>query len=64
MKIEQLLVQYFYIAKEVTLQGLGTFRLSPDFVMPMENDVTLKTKNSSKKRSTMITPNQGMMKAI
>jgi len=38
MKIEQLLVQHFYIAKEVTLQGMGTFILSPDFVMPKESD--------------------------
>ena len=38
MKIEQLLVQHFYMAKEVTLQGMGTFTLSPDFVAPKEND--------------------------
>ncbi len=38
MKIEQLLVQHFYNAREVTLQGMGTFTLSPDFVMPKEND--------------------------
>ena len=38
MKIEQLLVQHFYNAREVTLQGMGTFTLSPDFVMPSEND--------------------------
>jgi hypothetical protein len=38
MKIEQLLVQHFFIAKEVTLQGMGTFTLSPDFVMPSEKD--------------------------
>lgn len=38
MKIEQLLVQHFYNAKEVTLQGMGTFTLSPDFVMPKETD--------------------------
>lgn len=38
MKIEQLLVQHFYNAKEVTLQGMGTFMLSPDFVMPKETD--------------------------
>lgn len=38
MKIEQLLVQHFYNTKEVTLQGMGTFTLSPDFVMPMEKD--------------------------
>lgn len=38
MKIEQLLVQHFYNAKEVTLQGMGTFTLSPGFVMPSEKD--------------------------
>ena len=38
MKIEQLLVQHFYNCKEVTLQGMGTFTLSADFVMPKEND--------------------------
>jgi hypothetical protein len=38
MKIEQLLVQHFYKTGEVTLQGMGTFTLSPDFVMPKEND--------------------------
>jgi len=38
MKIEQLLVQHFYITKKVTLQGIGTFTLSPDFVLPPDND--------------------------
>lgn len=38
MKIEQLLVQHFYNAKEVTLQGIGTFTLSPDFVMPKDSE--------------------------
>jgi hypothetical protein len=38
MKIEQLLVQHFYNNREVTLQGMGTFTLSPDFAMPKEND--------------------------
>lgn len=38
MKIEQLLVQHFYNNKEVTLQGMGTFTLSGDFVMPKEHD--------------------------
>lgn len=41
MKIEHLLVQHFYSAKQVTLQGIGTFSLSPDFVMPSENDKDL-----------------------
>jgi hypothetical protein len=38
MKIEQLLVQHFYNSGQVTLQGMGTFTLSPDFVAPKEND--------------------------
>jgi hypothetical protein len=38
MKIEQLLVQHFYIAKKVTLQGIGSFTLSPDFIVPAETD--------------------------
>ena len=41
MKIEHLLVQHFYNAKQVTLQGVGTFNLSPDFIMPLENDKDL-----------------------
>ncbi len=41
MKIENLLVQHFYNVKEVTLQGMGTFKLSPDFVLPPENDKDL-----------------------
>ena len=41
MKIEQLLVQHFYNARTVTLQGLGTFTLSPDFVLPSENEKDL-----------------------
>lgn len=38
MKIEQLLVQHFYNNREVTLQGMGTFTLSADFVPSKEND--------------------------
>ncbi len=38
MKIEQLLVQHFYSQKEISLQGMGTFTLSPDFVVPTETD--------------------------
>ncbi|MFM2325840.1 MAG: hypothetical protein RIR31_42 [Bacteroidota bacterium] len=38
MKIEQLLVQHFYITKQVTLQGIGTFTLSPDFITPPDSD--------------------------
>jgi hypothetical protein len=38
MKIEQLLVQHFYNNRVITLQGMGTFTLSPDFVAPKEND--------------------------
>ncbi|MBC7889273.1 MAG: hypothetical protein H7Z13_15455 [Ferruginibacter sp.] len=38
MKIEQLIVQYLYISKQVTLQGIGTFKLDPLVVLPAEND--------------------------
>ena len=38
MKIEQLLVQHFYNHRLITLQGMGTFTLSPDFVLPPDND--------------------------
>lgn len=38
MKIEHLLVQHFYKQRQVTLQGIGSFSLSPDFVMPSESD--------------------------
>ncbi|MFN8243206.1 MAG: hypothetical protein U0X40_04045 [Ferruginibacter sp.] len=38
MKIEQLLVQHFYQHRQITLQGLGTFTLSPDIALPADND--------------------------
>lgn len=38
MKIEHLLVQHFYNTKQVTLQGVGTFNLSADFILPADND--------------------------
>jgi hypothetical protein len=38
MRIEPLLVQYFYNTKQVSLQGVGTFRLSSDFIMPAATD--------------------------
>ncbi len=38
MKIEQLLVQHFYNVREVTLQGIGTFTLSPDFITPKDSE--------------------------
>jgi hypothetical protein len=41
MKIEHLLAQHFYAAKELTLQGIGKLTLSPDFVMPLETDKEL-----------------------
>jgi hypothetical protein len=41
MKIEQLLVQHFYNTKQVTLQGVGTFNLSPDFILPADNEKDL-----------------------
>jgi hypothetical protein len=38
MKIEQLLVQHLYNTKELSLQGIGTFQLSGNVVLPAEND--------------------------
>ncbi|MEO6550347.1 MAG: hypothetical protein ABIN94_20245 [Ferruginibacter sp.] len=38
MKIEQLIVQYLYLNKQVTLQGIGTFKLDPNVMLPAEND--------------------------
>jgi hypothetical protein len=38
VKIEQIIVQYLYTNKEVTLQGIGKFRLNPEVVMPSGND--------------------------
>ncbi len=38
MKIEQLIVQHLYNSKKVTLQDIGTFILSPDVTIPVEND--------------------------
>jgi hypothetical protein len=38
VKIEQLIVQYLYSNKQVTLQGIGTFKLDASVVLPAEND--------------------------
>ena len=38
MKIEQLLVQYLYNSKQVSLQGIGIFTLNPGIILPAEGD--------------------------
>jgi hypothetical protein len=38
MKIEQLLVQHLYNNKELSLQGIGTFHLSDNVVLPADNE--------------------------
>jgi hypothetical protein len=38
MKIEQLLVQHLYNSKELSLQGIGTFHLSDNVVLPADNE--------------------------
>jgi len=38
MKIEQLLVQYLYNNKKVSLQDIGMFHISPDINLPVDND--------------------------
>ena len=38
MKIEQLIVQYLYNNKSVTLQNIGTFEVSDDVRLPLDNE--------------------------
>jgi hypothetical protein len=38
VKIEQLIVKYLYLNKQVTLQGIGTFRLDPAVLLPAGNE--------------------------
>ncbi len=38
MKIEQLIVQYLYTNKKVTLQDIGVFYLSPNVTIPMDHE--------------------------
>ena len=38
MKIEQLIVQYLYNNKSVTLQNIGTFEVSADVKLPLDNE--------------------------
>ncbi len=38
MKLEHLLTQYFYTSKEISLQGIGRFFLSQDFVLPLDTE--------------------------
>ncbi|MEP6711620.1 MAG: hypothetical protein ABJA37_04345 [Ferruginibacter sp.] len=38
MKIEQLIVQYLYNHKKVTLQDIGSFSISPDIIVPSDNE--------------------------
>lgn len=38
MKVEQLLVQYLYKNKTVSIQDIGTFTISPETIIPMEGD--------------------------
>jgi hypothetical protein len=38
MKLENYLARHLYNVKELTLQGIGKFELSPDFVAPVEGD--------------------------
>lgn len=38
MKLDQLIVQYLYKNKSVSLQEIGTYTLSPDVVIPLESE--------------------------
>ncbi len=41
MKIEELIVQYFYTNKEVRLPGIGAFKLASDVTLPSEREKEL-----------------------
>ncbi len=38
LKIEQVLVQHLYNNKEITLQGIGSFRLDPSVLLPADTE--------------------------
>ncbi len=38
MKIEQILILHLYDKKQITLQGIGTFKLDPSFSLPEHSD--------------------------
>jgi hypothetical protein len=38
MKVEQLIVQYLYKNKSVSIQDIGRFTIAPEFAIPMEGD--------------------------
>ena len=47
MKLEQLIVQYLYANKMVSIQDIGSFTLSPDVIIPAENEKeTILTENA------------------
>ena len=66
MKIEQLLVQYFYLNKKVTLQGIGTFNLSPDFIVPpdTDKDIVIPENAVSFKYNSRATEDEGLIDYI
>jgi hypothetical protein len=66
MKIDQLIVQYFYTTKQVTLQGVGTFTLLPDFIAPADTDrdIVLPENAISFKYNSRATEDEGLINYI
>lgn len=65
MKIEQLIVQYLYHEKKVTLEGIGSFYLSPDIsISTSEEPVPLPENSIQFELNSKATPDEGLIKFI
>ena len=65
MKIEQLIVQYLYYEKKVTLEGIGSFYLSPDIsISTSEEPVPLPENSIQFELNSKATPDEGLIKFI
>ena len=65
MKIEQLIVQYLYQEKKVTLEGIGSFYLSPDISISTSEEPVLLPENSIQfELNSKATADEGLIKFI
>ncbi len=65
MKIEQLIVQYLYQEKKVTLEGIGSFYLSPEISISTSEEPVLLPENSIRfELNSKATADEGLIKFI
>lgn len=65
MKIEQLIVQYLYQEKKVTLEGIGSFYLSPEITISTSEEPVLLPENSIRfELNSKATADEGLIKFI